>query len=202
MEIKSAEFITSFADSNKYLEVSEGYTCDELCVVGRSNVGKSAFINMVSGKNKLARTSSTPGRTRLINLFNFNEGKFTLVDLPGYGYAAAAKNEKNKWGELIEGYLKNSQKLKHVFCLVDIRHEPSALDKRMLMYLYHYSIGFTIIATKSDKLSRVQLDKNIQIVATALAVGRDNIIVCSSVTNYGRNKILKKLSEVFDEEKK
>lgn len=197
MLIKKAEFITSFASFEKYFADSSMFCDKEICVVGRSNVGKSSFINMLAGQSKLARTSSTPGRTRLVNLFNFNDGDFMLVDLPGYGYAAAAKSDKEKWGELIEGYLTGSQKLKQVFVLMDARHEPSVQDKQMITYLYGYTLPFTIIATKCDKLSKSELNRNVQMIATSIKVGRDNIIPVSNETKYNRDKVIERIDEVL-----
>lgn len=189
MKIVSAEFMTSIASPDKYGEVSLRYDCPEVCVVGRSNVGKSTFINRVTGRKKLAKASVTPGRTRLVNLFDLNRGALVLVDLPGYGYAAASKSEKSGWSKLIEGYLHTSKKLKHVFALVDIRHEPSVLDKQMLQYLYAYGLPFTVVATKADKLSKAQIGRAVQTVATALTLGRDDVVVFSGVTGEGKEKI-------------
>ena len=135
MRITDAKFITSFASHEKYAEYAQSINIPEICVVGRSNVGKSTFINMFASRSKLAKTSSTPGRTRLINVFDFNDGLFRLIDLPGYGYAQAGKQTKQEWGSLIEGYLQRSHLLRHTFVLVDIRHEPSKLD--VLMTEYH-----------------------------------------------------------------
>lgn len=194
MKVNSAEFITSIASAPKYAEVCKSYDCAEICVVGRSNVGKSTFINCVTGRKKLAKASETPGRTRLINLFNINHGELVLTDLPGYGYATAAKSERAKWAELIEGYLRSSSKLGHVLVLVDIRHEPSVLDKQMLNYLYAYNLPFTVVATKADKLSRAQIGRAVTVVCSALAVGRDDVIVFSGVSGTGKDKI----EELFD----
>ena len=122
MKIRNAKFITSISDASKYKEICAFLPPKELCVVGRSNVGKSSFINMLAGQGGLAKTSSTPGRTRLINLFSFNDGEFILTDLPGYGYAAASKSEKSKWSGLMEGYLRNTDRLLRTLMLVDSRH--------------------------------------------------------------------------------
>lgn len=199
MQIKSAEFITSIASPSKYGEVALSYDCPEICVVGRSNVGKSSFINCVTGRKKLAKASVTPGRTRLINLFSLNGGELMLVDLPGYGYATAPKAERRKWAELIEGYLRTSQKLLRVFALVDIRHEPTALDKQMLTYLYAYNLPFTVIATKSDKLGKSQISRSVQTISTALTVGRDNIIVFSSEDGTGKDKVCSLFDSLISE---
>jgi len=239
--IKSASFKTSIADIEAYASVAGTYDCPEICVAGRSNVGKSSFINLLTGQNKLAKTSSVPGRTRLLNLFGLTvEGKgltdgewwtvngkeeekissllpphssptappsslltpnssFILVDLPGYGYAQAAKKEIERWGGLIEDYFAASQKLVHVFSLVDIRHEPSALDKQMIKFLYQSGIPFTVVATKSDKIKKSALQNNLQMLAAGLAIGRDNIIACSAETREGRDKVLARLGQVLGE---
>ncbi len=197
MKIQSAEFITSIASYAKYKEVSCLYDCPEICVVGRSNVGKSTFINCITGRKKLAKASVTPGRTRLINLFDLNKKTLVLADLPGYGYAAAPKAEKTKWAELIESYLSGSEKLKRVFALVDIRHEPTALDKQMLKYLYAYNLPFTVVATKSDKLSKSRIAKSVQTISASLAVGRDDIIAFSGLTGNGKEKIESELDSVI-----
>ena len=175
MLIKSAKFIKSYASSSTYAKELDENSLPEICVVGRSNVGKSSFINTVLGIGSLARTSSTPGRTRLINLFDINNGEFTLVDLPGYGFAKASKGERDAWDRLIGGYFESSENLKHVFVLVDIRIPPTALDKQMLGYLYHFGIPFSVIATKTDKLSKAQAARARQVVATELKIGKDNI---------------------------
>lgn len=195
--IKSAEFKTSIAELNAYGSVAATYACPEICVLGRSNVGKSSFINLLANRNKLAKTSSTPGRTRLINLFDFNRGQFMLVDLPGYGYAKVGKTEKDKWDALLGGYLETSEKLRHAFVLVDSRIEPTILDKQTVNYLYYYQIPFTVIATKCDKLSKAELGRSLQKIATALSLGVGNIIPISSVSKFGREKIEAKIDEIL-----
>ncbi len=185
MIIKSAEFITSIANSEKLLD----YKLPEFAFVGRSNVGKSSLINALTNRKKLAKASSTPGRTRLINLFLINK-EFHLVDLPGYGFAQASKKEQASWQQLIGTYLENSKNLKRVFVLVDVRHEPTEKDKIMLNYLYTYNIPFNIIATKADKISKNQINKNLAIIANTLGVGKDDIFVTSSQDKQGMDKIL------------
>lgn len=197
MLIKSAKFIKSHASSATYAKDLAENSLPEICVVGRSNVGKSSFINTVSGVGSLARTSSTPGRTRLINLFDINNGEFTLVDLPGYGFAKASKGERDAWDRLIGGYFESSENLKHVFVLVDIRIPPTALDKQMLGYLYHFGIPFSVIATKTDKLSKAQASRARQVVATELKIGKDNIILFSSQTKQGKDEVLNRLSQIL-----
>ncbi len=185
MIIKSAEFVTSVANENKL----QDFGLPEFAFVGRSNVGKSSLINALTNRKKLAKASSTPGRTRLINFFKINNA-FMLVDLPGYGYALASKAEQSKWQALIGTYLEHSTRLQRVFVLVDIRHEPSEKDKQMLEYLYYYNKPFNVIATKADKIPRGQVDKQLTIIANALSIGKDNIIPTSTESKQGTDKIL------------
>lgn len=196
--IRSAKFIKSLADLKTYKAESANYDCPEICIAGRSNVGKSSFINMLTGRKKLAKTSSTPGRTRLLNLFDINDGEFILVDLPGYGYAKASKAEIEKWSRLTDGYFAETEKLIHTFALVDIRHEPNALDKQMISYLYNAGRPFTIAATKADKLSRAQQDRARRTIAGALKVGVDNIILTSAETGQGRDEIVKRIDQIIE----
>lgn len=194
--IKNAVFMRSIADIPTYERESAGYDLPEICVAGRSNVGKSSFINMLTNRKKLAKTSATPGRTRLINLFDI-DGRFVLVDLPGYGYARASKEDISKWSKLTDGYFGATKKLAHTFALVDIRHEPSALDKQMISYLYNIGRAFTIVATKADKLSRAQADRNRRMIANTLKVGADNVILTSSETGAGREEVLSRIEQVL-----
>lgn len=197
MKINKAKFTISCASVAQYVKASESATCREICVVGRSNVGKSSFINTVTNVGGLARTSSTPGRTRLFNIFDINDGEFTLVDLPGYGFAKASKSEKNAWDKLIGGYFETSDKLSHVFVLVDLRIPPQALDKQMLGYLYHFGIPFTVVATKADKLSKAQQARARQTIATDLMIGKDNIIVFSSQSKQGKDEVLSRIGQIL-----
>lgn len=193
MIIKSAEFKTSVASADKIV-VHGG---KEIAVAGKSNVGKSSFINFLTNNGKLARTSKLPGRTRLINYFEINGGEFYLVDLPGYGFAKVSDAEKSKWATLIESYLQGSEALKNVFLLVDIRHEPTADDKMMMNYLVHYNINFTIIATKADKLSRSAQMKRVREIAVSLGVGPANIYPVSSTQKTGKEQILARIDAVL-----
>ncbi len=197
MKIQNAKFITSFASRDKYLEYGATCSIPEICVVGRSNVGKSTFINTFSSRSKLAKTSSTPGRTRLINVFDFNDGLFRLIDLPGYGFAQAGKQQKQAWGGLIEGYLQGSKNLCHTLVLVDARHEPTKLDVTMTEYLYYYQMPFTVIATKCDKISKAEVGRSVQRIATTLKIGKDNIIA-TSVEGLGRDKVATRIEEILD----
>ena len=193
MIIKNAEFVTSVADPAKIPDLG----APEIAFAGKSNVGKSSFINFLTGNGKLARTSGDPGRTRLLNFFRINGGELVFVDLPGYGFAKVAKSEKAKWGSMIEGYLTGSPRLKNVFVLLDVRHEPTADDKMLLDFLYHYSVQFTVIATKCDKLSRAQLSKRRAEIAASVGIGTGNVFMISSLKKTGKEDILRRLDEVL-----
>lgn len=149
MEIKSASFVTSLADYHENPPIN----LPQLAVVGKSNVGKSSLINALCNRRKLCKTSGTPGKTRLINVFLINE-QFHLVDLPGYGFAKVDKAEKKRWGEMMDRYFQDSTQLFHVLHLVDIRHEPTQDDIAMSNYFRQMGIPFTVVATKADKISR------------------------------------------------
>ena len=185
MLVKNAEFVTSVGISN--VNKLREFTLPEIAFVGRSNVGKSSLINYLANRKKLAKTSSTPGRTRLVNYFLINK-EFYFVDLPGYGFAQASKKEQAEWQSLIGGYLENSPNLKHIYVLVDIRHIPSDKDKLMLKYLYTYQIPFSVLATKLDKINRSEINKQISILASTLGLGIGDIIPVSSEKRIGAKK--------------
>ena len=192
MEIKTAEFVTSLADYGPF----EGRGLPQIAVVGKSNVGKSTMINRLCRRNQLARTSSTPGKTRLINIFLLN-GSFHLVDLPGYGFAKVDKKEKQRWGTMMQDYFTQSEALKHVLCLVDIRHEPTADDVAMNRFLRETGIPFTVIATKADKISRGARSKNLAPICRALLVQPWEIICFSGEDGTGRDQVLEKMNEIL-----
>ena len=196
MQIKQANFLISVADSDHILR--DGVV--EIAIAGKSNVGKSSLINYICSQSKLARTSSEPGRTRLINYFDVNKGEFRLVDLPGYGYAKVSKGEQMKWARLMEDYFATSEALSHVFVLVDLRHDVGANDKQMIAYLYHYGIPFTVIGTKADKLKRNDVSKQKKVIASSLAIGEDNIIVASAVARIGKEDIEARIHQVLYED--
>ncbi len=183
MKIKDATFIISVASADKFYKTDKPI----IAVAGKSNVGKSSLINMLANKKKLAKTSVTPGRTRLINYFDF--GEFVLADLPGYGFAKVSKEEKKKWGELLESFL-STQKIKLLLSLVDIRHDPTADDKMMVNYLYHYAVPFTLIATKADKLGKTKIKPRVKEIATELRVGVADITATSAENGYGKEQVL------------
>ncbi len=192
--IKQAKFVTSVADKKNIPD----YHVPEIAIAGKSNVGKSSLINYLTNQKKLAKTSSEPGRTRLLNYFEINNGEYYFVDLPGYGFAKVAKTEKAKWGDLIETYLSSSGNLKNVFVLLDIRHEPTEDDKTMINYLYQTSTPFTIIATKADKLSKQQARKALLVISSATGVGVDNIIVTSVQARQGKEQIETRIDQILN----
>ena len=148
----------------------------EVAFVGKSNVGKSTLINAMVGRRALARTSSQPGKTRTINFYDV-EGLMYIVDVPGYGYAKAPKTEIEKWGKMIEEYLQNRQELRSIVMLIDIRHEPGKNDKIMYDWLKHYGYDIIIAATKSDKIKRSQLQKNLSVIRKSLDLKEGEILI-------------------------
>ncbi|MDD7305314.1 MAG: ribosome biogenesis GTP-binding protein YihA/YsxC [Peptoniphilaceae bacterium] len=171
---------------------------DEIAFVGRSNVGKSSFINSFLGRKSLAKTSSKPGKTRTINFYNINE-KFRLVDLPGYGFAKVSKKEKEKWARLINEYLSTRENLKEIFLLVDIRHQPTDLDKQM--YDYIIESGFTgfVIATKYDKIGKSKLHNNLKIIQDKLQIEDEGLIFAySSETKHNKDVLWEQVQVILD----
>ena len=197
MTIKKARFLTS----QSLYTGAVGGDVPEIAMAGKSNVGKSSLINSLTRNSKLARTSAEPGKTRLINYYEIN-ADFLLVDLPGYGFARAPKQEQEKWAQMIETYLTGSKKLKHVFHLVDIRHEPTQEDAMMTEYLRHYDIPFSVIATKADTLSKAQRSRSIPAICRKLVVQPWEILPYSSEDLTGRDALLEKIESILktDEE--
>lgn len=161
----------------------------EVAFVGKSNVGKSSLINTMLNRKALARTSQNPGKTRTINFYDV-ENQIYLVDLPGYGYARASKTEIEKWGKMIEEYLLKREELRAIIMLVDIRHEPGANDRMMYDWLKHYGYNIIIVATKSDKLKRSQLQKHTSMLKKAFELGKEDILIpFSSENKSGRDEL-------------
>ena len=183
MKIKDAVFITSVASANNFYQTDKPI----IAVAGKSNVGKSSLINMLANKKKLAKTSTTPGRTRLINYFDF--GEFVLADLPGYGFAKVSKEEKKKWSNLMDTFL-STQKICILLSLVDSRHEPTTDDKIMIDYLYYHAVPFALVATKADKLPKTKVKPRIKEIAASLKVGFADITATSADTGYGKEDLL------------
>ena len=191
MKIKQASFITSAADKKGFLNTEKPV----IAVSGKSNVGKSSFINMLAGQKKLARTSASPGRTRLVNYFDF--GEFILADLPGYGYAEVSKAEKAKWAKTLDDFFALTN-ICRLFALVDIRHEPTADDKTMIKFLYHSLIPFTLVATKADKIAKTKVKAQAKAVAASLSLGAGDIIATSSQTGLGRDEVFKEIENAVE----
>ena len=189
-----AKFITSVAAGGRFY--SDGRPI--IAVGGRSNVGKSSLINMLAGNGKLAKTSDTPGRTRLVNYFDF--GEFVLADLPGYGFAKVPKEEKNKWARLLEDFFA-TQKIALALSLVDIRHDPTADDKQMINYLYHYAIPFSAVATKADKLPKTRIKPALIAIAASLKLGIDDIICTSAEKDVGKKEIFAAIEKAIKADK-
>ena len=190
--IKNATFITSAATASQFITPDKPM----IAVCGKSNVGKSSFINMLANRKKLAKTSSEPGRTRLVNYFDF--GEFILADLPGYGFARVSKGEKEKWAKTLDQFFKDKEKIAHVFMLVDSRHDPTADDVQMIEFLHYHTIPFTVTLTKSDKLSRMKLKEHIKAIAADLYLTPGNMLATSSETGYGKNEVLAKIKSVIE----
>ncbi|MCX7884368.1 MAG: ribosome biogenesis GTP-binding protein YihA/YsxC [Caloramator sp.] len=192
MIIKKAELAATAVAASQYPK--EGYP--EIAFVGRSNVGKSSLINSLLNRKSLARISSVPGKTRTINFYNIND-EFYFVDLPGYGYAKVSKEEKKKWAGIIEGYLFSRNELKIIFLLVDIRHEPTEDDKLMLQWIKSSNHKYAVVATKSDKLSKNMMIKNINIIKKSLMLKEEDLLIpFSSKTKQNREEILNLIESI------
>jgi len=171
----------------------------EFLLIGRSNVGKSSFINTLINRKNLARTSSVPGKTQTLNFYIVNN-EFYLVDAPGYGYASVNKQQQKKFGLMIEEYLQKREELKRVFLLIDFRHKPSEDDLLMYNFLKYYNIPTTIVVTKTDKVGSSKKDKNLKLIKDALdVVVGDNIVLFSSVSKMGKDTILNLIEDLIVE---
>lgn len=169
----------------------------EIVLVGRSNVGKSSFINALTNRKKLAYTSSSPGKTRTINFYNI-ENMFRIVDLPGYGYAKISMSEREKWKKIIEEYLVKSQNIALICQIIDVRHEPTKLDLMMYDYIQSTGTDYLIIANKLDKLKSSQILKQISIIKKSLInLEKDSLIPFSSQDKRGVKEVLNKFEEII-----
>ena len=172
-------------------------TLPEVAFAGKSNVGKSSLINAVMNRKSLARTSAQPGKTQTINFYNVNSA-FYLVDLPGYGYTRANEEIRASWGRMVERYLRSSRQLKAVFLLVDIRHDPSANDRKMYEWILHNGYEPIIIATKLDKVNRSQVSKQVNAIRQGLQVKKGTIILpFSAQTKQGREELYELLDRLL-----
>ena len=196
MKINKADLDIMAVRRSQYPETN----LPEFLLIGRSNVGKSSFINTLINRKNLARISSVPGKTQTLNFFLVNDS-FYLVDAPGYGYAAVNKQQQKKFGLMIEEYLQKREQLKRVFLLVDFRHKPSEDDLLMYKFLKYYNIPTTVVATKTDKVSSSKRDKNYKVLKDTLdIVVGDNILLFSSVSKMGREELLKIIEDLIIEE--
>lgn len=198
MCIKWSEHITTAVNPEGYPESD----LPEVAMVGRSNVGKSSVINLLTNRKGLARVGNSPGKTRQINFFNL-EDKLVLVDLPGYGYAKVSKSEKEKWGKIVEIYLNGRKQLKLILMLVDIRHKPTADDRIMCEWIRSMGKPYIILATKSDKITRTHYQKHLREIRDTLGLASEvSIITVSVLKKSGAKEVLSKIQEslpgVFD----
>ena len=171
----------------------------EIAFAGRSNVGKSSLLNLLTGRKSLARVSGNPGKTRTINFYIIND-EFRIVDLPGYGYARVSKSVSSDWGPMMEKYLSSRENLIKVIQLVDIRHAPSRQDVQMYEYLKYYGLDGIVAATKADKVSRNELSRNIAVIRKTLGMGKDDrVIPCSSLKRTGQDELLLEIEKLLEE---
>lgn len=200
MRVKSAKFVTSCSRPE---DVSDKYF-PQVCVAGRSNCGKSSLLNLLMGA-RLCKTSSTPGRTRLINVFEtsvasdaYKGDKFYFIDLPGYGFSSASRSEAEEWNVRTERYFDTCKKhIAQALCLMDIRREPSDLDKMLINYFRDMEVPFTVVLTKADKLKKSRLRESEMKIASALGLALGNLIVTSALDNTGRDAVLDRLESVL-----
>ena len=170
----------------------------EIAFAGRSNVGKSSLLNLITGRKSLARVSGSPGKTRTINFYRCNDG-FRIVDLPGYGFAKVSRSESEKWGAMIEGYLENRGTLLKVVQLVDIRHKPSAQDVQMYDYLKYYGLDGIVAATKADKLGTNEKAKALRLIRQTLGMKKDDILIpVSALRRTGDEELLDAMQSLME----
>lgn len=193
MKITSAELKVMATRRSQYPEDKR----KEFLLVGRSNVGKSSFINTLLGRKNLAKTSSHPGKTQTLNFYEVNK-EFYLIDVPGYGYAEVSKKNRQKFGKMIEEYLETRKELTRVFMIIDFRHKPTEDDILMYNFLKYYNLKVTVVATKADKIGSSKKEKCKKQITDALdLVVGDDLVIFSSVTKDGKNEILKKIEDLI-----
>jgi GTP-binding protein len=193
MKIASAFFVKSCVNEKDFPDD----VLPEVAFVGRSNVGKSSLINILASSKNLVKTSSTPGKTQVINFFKINNA-FYFVDLPGYGYARVPEDIRRRWGPMIEGYLSKREKIRGAIFILDIRHLPTEDDKRMKKWLDHYRIPVIYVATKIDKISYGEVEGQIKKIIETLGLRQDEIVhPFSARNNIGRNVLLKRIDALL-----
>ena len=191
MKIESSDLTHIAVRTSQYPEPEKS----EFLLVGKSNVGKSSFINTILSRKNFARTSSKPGKTQTLNFYLVNEN-FYIVDVPGYGYANVSKAQQKKFGLMIEEYLTTRENLRLVFMLIDFRHKPGENDILMYDYLKYYNLPVTIIATKYDKVKSSQKDKQEKIIRETLKIKEeDRLVLFSSITKKGREEVYRKIED-------
>jgi len=196
MIVKKAEIIATAVRRSQYPEDN----MKEIAFAGRSNVGKSSLINMLVNRRNLARTSSSPGKTRTINFYLINDD-FRIVDLPGYGYAKVSRSVTENWGDMIEAYLKDRRHLKKVLLLVDLRHPPTAQDVQMYQWLRHYGLEGVVIGTKADKISRNELASSIATIRKTLEMAEsDRLLPVSVLKKTGCDELMRQIEDLLAQE--
>lgn len=193
MQVKNAEIVAVTGRRDQYPPED----MFEIAFAGRSNVGKSSLLNLLTNRKKLAKVSGSPGKTRTINFYEINK-QFRIVDLPGYGYAKVAKALSHSWGDMIEEYLRGRKKLIKVVQLIDIRHEPTKQDVQMYEYLKHYGLDGLVVATKADKISRNHLQKHLMQIRKSLSMSKeDEIVAVSALNKTGQDELLASMEELL-----
>ncbi|MGD8945339.1 MAG: ribosome biogenesis GTP-binding protein YihA/YsxC [Desulfobacterales bacterium] len=195
MLIKSAEFVTSATQPSQYPPAQ----LPEIAFAGRSNVGKSSLINTLVNRRRLVKTSSTPGRTQLINFFDINN-QFLFVDLPGYGYAKVPLSVKRKWGPMIETYLRQRMTLKGVVAIMDIRRNPGQEELDLIYWLHHHALSIILVLTKADKLSKTKQINQQNAFFKELGIDKDNLIIFSAKTRQGKEDLWFSIEKLIDNE--
>ncbi|MDY6832288.1 MAG: ribosome biogenesis GTP-binding protein YihA/YsxC [Thermodesulfobacteriota bacterium] len=191
MIIRSAEFVTSAVRPSQYPDTD----LPEIAFAGRSNVGKSSMINLLVNRKNMVKTSSTPGKTRLINFFNIN-GRMMFVDLPGYGYAKVSRKEQQTWGPMVERYLSGRKNLRGLMLLMDLRREPREDEFLMMQWCAHYGIPWKMVLTKADKFKKTTADRRRHEIARAVGIGADEMILFSTLQKMGRDPALETIARM------
>lgn len=192
MQIKNARFLKSMKNASDYVDLA----MPEIALCGRSNVGKSSLVNLLTNNQKMARVSTSPGKTRLVNFFVLNE-RFLLVDLPGYGFAKAAKSEQGSWREMIEGYFTISRNLKALLILLDIRREPTGDDMKMFEWAAHFGLHIIIVATKSDKIAKTKRHQKIIEIRQKMNGIDYPAVAVSALNKTGQQELLDEIEKVL-----
>ncbi|SFP73410.1 ribosome biogenesis GTP-binding protein YihA/YsxC [Salibacterium halotolerans] len=193
MKVNEAELLISAVRQDQYPKNG----LPEIALAGRSNVGKSSFINTLVTRKNLARTSGKPGKTQTLNFYDI-EGRLMFVDVPGYGYAKVSKSEREAWGRMMETYFSSREKLRGVAMIVDSRHSPSALDVQMYQYLKQFELPVLVIATKADKVTKNKRPKHVKNIRETLELEKaDNILLFSAETGQGKEDAWKAIQAMI-----